>query len=245
MLRVLILSGMLLAPAVLGAEDGLEDTHRYQIGGRVQAFPLRLFEVKSLTKSTTQPIADYTYNSSTKSQKATLTPTFEYRLNSRWSVGTDFMLHHANYVEKEEIRTGKKDPNASTDDRKVTTITQTTKANYWEMPILARYYGLRSSGILKKAYAIGGLGFRHVGRVRTGNEYSYADSTTDYNEAPARPSRQNQFGAVAGIGLRFIDDFKLKIMPEVRYTRWAGYTFEGQSYKSVQNELRVGFGISF
>jgi hypothetical protein len=245
MLRVLILSGLLLAPAMRGADERPEPTRRYQVGGRVQAFPLQLFEVKTVETSTTQPIADYKSTSTTDSQRATLTPTFEFRLRGRWTVGTDFMLHHANYVEKQEIRTGKKDPNASTDDRKVTTITQTTKANYWEMPVLVRCYGLRGSGILRKSYAIGGFGYRYVGRIRTGNEYSYADSTTDYNEAPALRSRQNQLGAIAGFGFRFVDDFNVKVMPEVRYTRWAGYTFEGKSYKSVQNELRVGLGISF
>jgi hypothetical protein len=245
MIRALILSGLLLVPAIQGADEKTEVTRRYQIGGRVQAFPLQLFTVKTVETSTTQPIADYKYTSTTDSQRATLTPTFEFRLKPRLTIGTDFMLHHANYVEKQEIRTGKKDPNASTDDRKVTTITQTTKANYWELPVLVRYYGLRGSGILKRSYAIGGFGFRHIGRVRTGNEYSYADDTTDYNEAPAQPSRKNQFGAVAGFGIRFVDDFNIKVMPEVRYTRWAGFAFEGKSYKSVQNELRVGLGISF
>ena len=240
-----MLSGLLLVPAIQGADGKPEEIRRYQVGARVQAFPLQLFTVKTVETSTTQPIVDYKYTSTTDSQKATLTPTLEFRLNSRWTVGSDFMLHHANYAEKQEIRTGKKDPNASTDDRQVITITQTTKANYLELPVLVRYYGLRRSGILKRSYAIGGLGFRHIGRVRTGNEYSYADDTTDYNEAPAQPSRQNQFGAVAGFGIRFIDEFNIKVMPEVRYTRWAGFAFEGKSSKSVQNELRVGLGISF
>jgi hypothetical protein len=245
MVRV-FMSFLLLAAFAFSAEDEKTgEARRYIIGGRVQAFPLALFDVKTVSTSTTQPIADYTYTGSTETERLALTPAFEFRLNSRWSIGTDFMFHHGKYQEKEEERSGKKDPNASTDDRNVTTITRTTQANYWELPVLVRHYGLRRLGLLSKAYVLGGLGFRYVGKVRTGNEYSYADGTTDYNEAPAQPSRRNQFGAVAGFGLRFIDDFNLKVMPEIRFTRWAGVTFEGQSYRSVSNELRVGLGICF
>lgn len=249
MYRFCILCLLLLWPAarVLRGEGVkiVESPRRYVIGIRVQAFPLRQFETDTISTSTTTPVADYTYTGSSNSQKAALTPSFEYRLTPRLTVGTDFLLHHASYAENAEIRSGKKDPNSSTDDRAVTTITQSTKANYWEMPALLRYYGLRRRGLLSHAYAIGGLGFRHIGRVRTGNEYAYADDTTDYDETPAEPSRRNQLGLVVGIGLRFIDDFKIKVTPEFRYTRWAGSSFQGDSYQSVRNDLRVGFGISF
>ena len=111
--------------------------------------------------------------------------------------------------------------------------------------MLARWYGLGAGTLRSRAYLIAGLGLRHVGRVRTGNEFSYADGTTDYNEAPASPVSQNQAGAVVGAGMRFIDDFNIKVTPEFRYVRWHAAGFSGQSYRSAPGELRFGLGISF
>jgi hypothetical protein len=157
----------------------------------------------------------------------------------------DLLFHHALYRAVTEMRSGVKDSNSSTDDRAVTTITETTKANYWELPVLARYYGIRRSGLLAKAYVAGGPAFRHVGKIRTGTEFAYADSTTDYNEAAAVPNLRNQFGAVAAVGLRFIDEVGLKVTPEIRFVRWRGLAFQGTSYRSTQNDASIGIGFAF
>ncbi len=233
-----------LAASMLYAEAPPQK-RRYTIGARLQVFPSELFDTEYTTASTTSPVADYEYTGSSESRKLSVSPTLEFRLTRRLSLGGEFMMHHAQYKEVEEMRSGTRDANATTDDREVTTTTRTTKANYWELPVLARYYGLRSSGQLSRVYVVGGLGLRYIGRIRTGNEFSYADDTTDYNESPAVSDRKLQVGAVMGVGYRFIDDFNIKLMPEVRITRWAGYTFHGASFRSVKNELRVGLGISF
>ena len=143
------------------------------------------------------------------------------------------------------MKSGTIDPNSGGDDRKTTTIAQTSKANYWEFPFLAHYYGIRRGKLWSRSYVSGGVALRHVGRVRTGTGYAYADGTTDYNEVPAVPNRSNQVGLVVGAGLRFIDSFNIKLTPEVRFTRWLGTTFQGIAYRSAANQVQAGVGISF
>ena len=55
-----------------------ESHRRLFYGFRVEAYPLRLFDIGNATASTTKPIADYSYTGSTSSQRrdscSTLSP---------------------------------------------------------------------------------------------------------------------------------------------------------------------------
>jgi hypothetical protein len=50
---------------------------------------------------------------------------------------------------------------------------------------------------------------------------------------------------VAGMGLRLVDDFNIKLSPELRYTRWMGATFDSESTRSRRNQLEVGIALTF
>ncbi len=240
---------MLICAAVpcLAQDDpnDLSDKRRLTFGIRLEAYPLKMFKTSVQTSSTTKPIADYTYTGTTDSPKVGLGPILEFRITNHISAGVELLYHNIQYVEKVEIRNGKKDPNASNDDRLVTTLTQTTRASTYEIPFVARYYGFRERGILSHLYAVGGGAFRRTGHIRTGNEISNADSTTDYNEKAAAATKANQMGGVVGFGMRFIDNIGIRIAPEIRYTHWQGYNFSGTSYKAVQHDIQGGIGISF
>ena len=234
---------LFLSGVSMCAED--DAVRRPSIGLRFEYTQTRPFETTSADTSTTKPIADYNYSATSSSRGVIPTPNVEYRLTPRITLGVEFQFHHSQYKQVTQVRTGKKDPNSATDDRPVTTITETTKASYWELPFLARYYGLSGHGIGSRAYLLGGLAYRHVGNIRTGNEYSNADGTTDYNETPAIPEHRNQLGLVAGIGLRFVDDYRIKITPEVRVTHWQGTTFNTPAVRSAANQVSVGLGFAF
>jgi hypothetical protein len=218
---------------------------RYFYGFRIMAFPLRQFDTSARQSETTTPLADYTYDANSSSQKAALAGTFEYAWKPRLSIGVEFFLTHAKYVWTTNEKTGLPSPNSSTDDRPVTMYVQSNKANYWDLPILARYQGIRSKGMLSRAYWIAGPEYRHVGRVRTGTDIYYPDGTTGYNEIAAVPNHRDQVGAVVGIGVRFFDQFGFKLTPEVRYVRWFNDTFQGPGYAATKNEAEAALGFSF
>jgi Outer membrane protein beta-barrel domain len=219
---------------------------RPSLGFRVTYFGSPFFQTTTTTASTTTPvIASYTYTGGTSSPKLAVSPTLEYRLKDRLSVGLEFRFHHVDFSQVTTILSGVENPSASTDDRQAITITQHTQASYWEVPLLAHYYGLPGGGLLSRAYATGGVEFRYIGSVRTGTDFSYPGGGTDYNEIPVGSGRNTQFGAVVGLGMRFIDDFNIKVGPEVRFTRWAGSSFQGQAYHPAANEIEGGIGLSF
>lgn len=240
-LLILFSSAMLVSPC--RAEE--DDSRKYNFGFRVDYIPLRQFSVSTATASTTKPIADYTYTGSTSSPKLAFGPVFEMRLIRHISVGAELSFHHAEYGQVTMIRTGQKNPAASTDSRPVTTITEASKANLWDIPVLARYHNIRDSGIFKGFYPLAGITYRHVGRIRTGNATVNADSSTAYNEIPAPVAHRNLIGFTGGIGYRFVDELGIKIVPEIRFTHFTTDAFHGLSYRSNPNQAQAGVGITF
>jgi Outer membrane protein beta-barrel domain len=221
---------------------------RPSIGFQVFYFGTPFFKTNTTTVSETTPvIANYTYVGGTSSPKLAVGLTGEYRLTDRWSVGLEFRFHHVDFSQTTTILSGVVNPNASTDDQQPITLTQHTQASYWEVPVLAHYYGLRRSGLLTHAFATGGWEFRYISNIRTGTDFSYPGGGTYYDEIPVSSGRDTQFGAVVGLGLRFIDAFNIKVSPEVRFIRWMGATFQGQGqgFSAAANELEGGIGISF
>jgi hypothetical protein len=229
------------------ADTGLPTTlRRFYFGIRVEGFPLRLFDTTTALSSTSQPIADYSYSASSSSQKIAPAATFEYTFSPRLSAGVEFYLTHTKFIETTQVQTGLPSPNSSTDDRPVTTYVESSIADYWVLPFLARYQGLRSRGFfLRHLYEVAGAEYRHVGRVRTGTDIYYPDGSTGYTEIAAIPAHSNQIGGVVGLGLRFVDDLGLKVAPEVRFIRWDSATFEGPGYVSSRNQAEISLGFAF
>jgi len=149
------------------------------------------------------------------------------------------------------VRSGVIDPNAGGDDRVTTTIRETNTINYWQIPVVANYYGLGRTPWLRRTFVSAGAELRHVGETRTGTEYTNADGTYNYNENPVLANLNNQVGFVAAAGLRLRPHFPLKwhipigVTPEARFVRWEGRAFQGPSYRSAQNLVEGGIGFSF
>jgi hypothetical protein len=233
----------------LNAQDTTTAPHtgpgRFYYGFRVEDSPLRLFRAGSASSSTTQPIADYQYSADSSSQKFALAASLERQVTRRWSGTIEFYLTHAKFTQSTEVRTGVPSPNSTKDDRPVTTYAETSKANYWVVPALARYQSIWPHGFLSHVYFTGGLEYRHVGRVRSGTDITYPDGSTGYTEVAVVPVHSNQVGIVGGLGLRFLDEVGIKVTPELRYIYWNSDTFRGPGYASVRDQAEISLGFSF
>jgi hypothetical protein len=236
---------------LLGADDTEPAMRRPLFGFRIEYLATPLFKTHYATGSTTNPAADFTYTATTHTPRMTPVPFVEYRLSSRISLRGELEFRHAQYQQVALMRSGIVNPNAGGDDRPITTIRETNTPNYWQIPVIVSYYGLGRTAWLHRAFVSGGAELRHVGKVRTGTEYSNADGTYDYNENPTLPQVNNQVGFVASAGLRFRPHFPFKwhipigVTPEVSFVRWEKRAFQGPAYYSTQNQLEGGIGFSF
>jgi hypothetical protein len=230
--------------------DATATPPRISFGVRVEYFPQRFFQTQFVQTSSTNPILNSNYFASSAGAKYTLGVTGEYLLNRRLSVGADFFYHQEEYTQLDQIKSGTKDPNSSFDNRPLTSITQDTRANYWDVPVVARFYQLKSKsprglGWLSQTFLIGGGTYRHVSNIRTGTSTSLPDGSTSFVETPAVPVHNNLVGAVGGVGYKLFEYGKFKAMGEARYTRWFGNTFQGPGYASQKNQLEIGLSFTY
>jgi hypothetical protein len=223
---------------------------RISFGVRVEYFPERFFQTQYVVTNTTNPVLNSTYFGTSAGAKYTLGLTAEYLLTRQISLGIDFFYHQEENTQLDLIKSGLPDPNSSFDNRPVTTVTQDTRANYWDIPVVARYYFHREKpsrglGWISNTFLIGGGTYRHVSNIRTGTSTSLPDGSTSYNEVPATPQHNNMIGVVGGVGYKLFEYGKFKAMSEARYTRWFGYTFQGPAYESQKNQLEIGLSFTY
>lgn len=240
-------------PAVQDNTPGTDTTvhtPRYSFGFRVEYFPQRFFETQYTVVNTTNPIQNTGNFATSAGSKLSLGLTSEFRLTDHLSVGVDFFRHQAEYIQLSQIKSGLPDPNSSYDNRPLTSVSQDTRADYWDFPLVARYYvgrlkAPKGLGWIGQTYAIGGGTFRHVSNIRTGTSTTLPDGSTSYNEIPVAPQRRNVIGATGGIGYKLFEYGKFKSAVEGRYTRWFGSTFQGPAYQSLKNQVELGLSFTY
>ena len=59
------------------------------------------------------------------------------------------------------------------------------------------------------------------------------------------PKNRTVFGYTAGLGILAIDPVGIRVIPEVRYTRWTADAFNSFSTISARNQLEAGISLSF
>ena len=230
---------------LLGADETATPLRRLSIGIHVEYFPTRLISTGSAVVYSTNPVAQYNYTAVSNSPKWGPGVVVEYRLTDHFALAGELHFHHADYQQTTDLLSGTNTSTTGGDNRPLTTIVETSQVNLYEIPLLAHYYGLWSHGWKRRIFLSAGPEWRKVGRIRTGNDFTYPSSATDYNENPAIPNRANTLGAVVGVGMRLVDDFHIRISPEFRFTRWQASSLKGPAYRSLVNQMEAGLSLSF
>jgi hypothetical protein len=92
----------------------------------------------------------------------------------------------------------------------------------------------------------GGAAIRRVSRVSTATDTTINDGTLSCcDNTPAPVARRQVRGLVAGAGLQFIDPVGVRVVPEVRYTRWTGTPFDSPSLSIQRNQIEAVISLTF
>ena len=59
------------------------------------------------------------------------------------------------------------------------------------------------------------------------------------------PYKRTTSGITAGFGGQFIDPVGLRVIPEVRYTRWLGLNFDVPGNHSRRDQIEFVFSLAF
>jgi hypothetical protein len=236
------------APSTAAAKTSEAHQAKLAIGLRVRTMPFRSFSVMDngqVMKTTTVSKVNYDSNYDTVSHSFMLGGglSLEGQISPRTLVTADFLFNRLRYDKTTNMYWGVDDPTTSADERSHQTTTENTAARLYDLPVLV-HRNLRPSGFLSHFYVAGGATARLVSNVRTTTNITYADATKGNNTVPAPVDKRLLIGGTVGVGLRFVDEFNIKVTPEVRYTRWNGMTFNQDSTRSPRNQLEIGIGFS-
>ena len=217
-------------------EEMPKGIRRLSVGFRVAGYPFNpLHNVTDNFTTTGTVPATYTITTSNDYMKIGFGPSLEFAVTRRFTLVGEVFYHRLNYTQTTQVTQGTLSEG----------ITENTRGNFWDIPGLIRFRGLREEGLLSHMYFDGGGAFRDAAQIKSNFVINNPNGTTTYSSTPIRPSEKILGGAVVGAGLRFVDDFGIKMEPELRYTRWFGRTFDSESTRSSPNQIEVDIGFTF
>jgi len=128
-----------------------------------------------------------------------------------------------------------------------TILHEDTRARLIDVPAMVRYYAHgRHDPPGAHWFFEGGGAWRKPESIRTSTDFTNASSVLSCcTNTPTAPAHPNSYGIVAGVGVQLTDAFGIRVVPEVRYTRWMNPAFHAFTTTTQQNEVSVGFSITF
>jgi len=239
--------------------DTKRRARRFSYGAQLRWSSAQPFDGKGIEVGDSKTDISHAYDTTSASSRWGIGPVVDMTLTSHIVIRAEALFEHLQYTKVTQVYTG-----TPTDGTLNVTYTEHTRTGYWDFPLLLRYQNSpprpttstssSNSGsrihfslnpIVSHAFVeVGGI-VRQLTTIRSGNDTLDSDNSTAYNETPTKASHSTVEGAVVGLGLRFVDELNLKVIPEVRYILWSGPTFESQSTLSRTRQLEVGLSFVF
>jgi hypothetical protein len=176
-----------------------------------------------------------------KAKKYTAGVTVNLALTERWAVNVMGLMKWSGYNMQNQFfvtRFGT--------ERLEFTTQESTRARYYDVPILIKRYNIdRHEQGWRWFYGVGPTA-RFVNNIRTSiTEQVTGQEAVCCKTDAAAPSKRWLYGATGGIGMQFIDDFGIRFVPEVRYTRWFGATWDRFAAQSNRHQVEVLISFTF
>ncbi|MBI2684962.1 MAG: hypothetical protein HYX27_01500 [Acidobacteria bacterium] len=169
--------------------------------------------------------------------------TGQVRLPRKFAFSVSVAQHKSGHSSTLDQYDGVDNPNTPLDDRKHTTIEESSIVKYWDYTFVLRRYTKDHTAPGHRAFFEGGLNMRNVKSVRSTRETTITETVAD--SVPVVPANKVARGLVGGVGAQFVDDFGVKLVPEFRYTRWLQPSFDALSTMSRKNQFEAIVSITF
>jgi hypothetical protein len=214
---------------------------RFSLGGRLSFPVLRSLPERELIRNEPVGPAEIKSTLEAKSRLAGGGVALQIALTERLALSLDLFRRKIGYRNYTETRTGTDKPETTWDERTLSSSAEQTRANVWEFPVLGRYYTKDRHNYGPRGFFEGGLSIRRAGGVITFTQ-SGGECCI---QIPAALAHRYVTGVVGGAGLQVMDDFGVKVIPEVRYTRWFSRNFDTPPAQTARHQLEILLGITF
>ena len=172
--------------------------------------------------------------------------TAQLSVTERFAVNIGLFVHKVQYQMNSDVFEGTDNPTTLVDERRHTVRNEDTRAKFYDLPVLVRYYGKDRHKPGPRWFLEGGGAVRRVSNIKSSIDTTIGTAATVCcDTAPIKPFKRTAPGAVAGLGFQLIDDFGIRIVPEVRYTRWFDQAFNSFSTGTQRNQIEAMISLTF
>lgn len=218
---------------------------RFSAGVSLHFVPFNLFPKTTMTeKIDSNPPIENDSSVDPQSNRFGLGINLQYALSERWAIAANPTYRKVAFHAFIQSYSGVDNSSTAIDERQLTQINEDTTARYFDIPLLARYYKKDRHERGGRWFFDAGGSIRLTQQVRTDRSIVPPKGDTVRNNIPI-DYQGTTFGVTGGIGGQFIDDFGIRIVPEVRYTYWLGKPFDSIHGKSRSGQLEVLISFGF
>lgn len=212
----------------------------FRVGTPITSLISGVSSVES-TASTDPPTTTSTEVSG-KGLRLVVGPTFEYAVSNDFTVGADFLYRRAGYDSAVTLATQVTD---DTDGNIIFQEFQETRLNYFDLPLIVRYFPGKLDPNGARPYVLGGAALRFASGISTTTEFVDEEGVVDTDKTAIDLAQSTAFGGMIGAGIRLVDDVGLRVDLEARFTRWGQNTIQSGPANSNTNQLEFVFGMTF
>jgi hypothetical protein len=230
------------APAPAAAQEEAEPerleerayVRRVSLGISLNIVPMNLFPKQTLSETlTTSPPVQNNASVDPKSNRFGIGITAQFAISERLAIAVAPTMRKVAFHAFVESFEGVDNSSTFLDERAKTQINEDTTARFLDLPVLLRRYNKSRFESGARWFMEAGPVLRKTSQVRT--ELDIVPPKGDrFKKSQPLPFKANSIGFTGGIGGQFIDDFGIRSVIEVRYTRWFNRPFE-----SIHGNTRV------
>lgn len=220
---------------------------RFSIGitGSIMGLsPIRKNSDDVTTNVNTATTLEVAHNTTGKSQR------FGYGLTGQVAVSDHFAINVAAIIRKAGYTLDTTQTTTTTKGLSITSSTisshEDTRARFYDFPITVRYYNKNRHDPGPRVFVEAGGAIRKVSHIATATTNTAADGTlTCCTTNPNPTAHSTAKGVVGGFGVFLIDPVGVRVIPEIRYTRWMNDIFNAYTTRMQRNQVEAIISFSF
>lgn len=173
-----------------------------------------------------------------------------YGLTGQVAISDHFAINVAAIMRKAGYTLDTTETTTTTKGLSITSTTikshEDTRVRFYDFPITLRYYNINRHDPGPRVFVEAGGAIRKVSHITTATNNTAADGTlTCCTVNPSPTAHSTAKGLVGGFGVFLIDPVGIRVIPEIRYTRWMNDIFNAATTRSQRNQIEAIISFSF
>jgi hypothetical protein len=220
---------------------------RISVGATLSVQGLGIMKGGSSTVATASNV-NTGYTSTNASERLGYGVTAQVGVTDHFAVAFGAFLRRIGYQLTTSVATTTNVLEGSTVVPTVTTTSthEDTRGSLIDIPIMLRYFKKSRHTPGARWFVEGGGAWREVRNIRSAVDATDASGVlTCCTFTPTPATNHTVRGLIAGAGIQLIDPLGIRVVPEVRYTRWTNEIFNINSAHMQRNQVEVAITLSF